>query len=1185
MSLTFIYRIVFIATIGLFVLLHAPIGAAANTAPHGLTRFVEQIYIGESLYRDDVVEDAVQRLYRLYPDHPEGLAAELRLAVRRGDLKTARQLLKSIQAVAAGSALSRASETLIRLEAPTHAEMLTKARLYSAAGRVQEARRLYDEVLRGVFPTVDLALEYWRLRSREPSGKALSAMELEALLSRYPRHAGLLAALADYRFSEGRPEQALQYLHRLSQQPVHREGAANREYEYLSSLPTGSESLAAWTSFVQRYVDLAVAARAQKQVDQQTALMADPSWRGGREGLQLVEGGKSKEALPLLQRAVKAYPDDADLQGALGIAYLRTGSRSKALPYFVTARDKEVLVDKASKWVSLIQSTRYWLLLEQAGQALERKAWNKASELYSAAHQLDQDDIYALIGLGDADLGRKRLASAWNHYRRAFVLAPRDEATHRGMARFFATGTPQQAISTIDTLPLHHQVQLAPLRRSYQLAMLLELAATAQAQHRWADAVSALSKAQQLDLDDPWLSYRLATALRETGRDRDAMSAYELHLYIHGTEPASRYAHALLLESSDQWQAAIDSLRHIDRERWTTEMAELEQRLQIRQRIARATALRDAGQSAQAIAELEAAPRTATTRLQVADWSLSDGNFAKALSNYRTVLREDPTDLDARLGELETYLAQGRVEAVRHALQHEEPSPALGEINSRRRLALLWHSVGASERARTILAETVVHATAPSPILYRDWARMLASEQPQDALDQYERAMQDDGMLPPRPEEAVRDNVSFTRAMRLKMTDDWLQRSIRSDAEALYQRQNPTLNLSNDTWGRQDGTPGLSRLNANTTIMQLDFPVYNGKTFIRADHVRMDAGTFETEDGQHETRFGTCAFGGEDAKGDRKALPGCSSGLQQKASGTGFAVGWRGERLAFDIGRTPQGFPISNWVGGISYQGDLATTGWTLTASRRPMSSSLLSFAGTTDPRTGMTWGGVMATGVSLGLSWDQGGTDGVWADISHHKLAGKNVADNHRTRLMAGYYRRLINRPDESLTIGMNAMHWRYQKDLGEYTLGHGGYYSPTRYSSVSLPVSYAWRNPDWSFLVEGSVSRSVSHTGGTSYYPVANIISGPLVALKRLGVGNGSFAQDNNIPGSSGGGLGYSVRGVVERRLGNHWVIGGGVDLQHGEDYTPSRLMLYLRYTFEPWQGDLKIKPSALTPYADFK
>src|SRR5690606_17419838 len=112
-----------------------------------------------------------------------------------------------------------------------------------------------------------------------------------------------------------------------------------------------------------------------------------------------------------------------------------------------------------------------------------------------------------------------------------------------------------------------------------------------------------------------------------------------------------------------------------------------------------------------------------------------------------------------------------------------------------------------------------------------------------------------------------------------------------------------------------------------------------------------------------------------------------------------------------------------------------------------------------------------------------------------------------------------------------------------------------------------------------------SVSRTGGTSYYPVADLVRGPLTSLQQLGVGSAGFAQDNDIPGATGGGLGYSVGGFIERRLDNHWVLGAGVDLQHGKDYTPSRFMLYLRYTFRPWQGDLKLRPSSVTSYADFK
>ncbi|WP_256660794.1 metal-dependent hydrolase, partial [Pseudomonas sp. JV551A1] len=73
---------------------------------------------------------------------------------------------------------------------------------------------------------------------------------------------------------------------------------------------------------------------------------------------------------------------------------------------------------------------------------------------------------------------------------------------------------------------------------------------------------------------------------------------------------------------------------------------------------------------------------------------------------------------------------------------------------------------------------------------------------------------------------------------------------------------------------------------------------------------------------------------------------------------SGLALGWQGGRWAFDLGTT-QGYTIDNWLGGATFNGDLGQVGWSLTASRRPMSNSLLSFAGARDPWTGVRWGGV----------------------------------------------------------------------------------------------------------------------------------------------------------------------------------------------------------------------------------
>ena len=56
-----------------------------------------------------------------------------------------------------------------------------------------------------------------------------------------------------------------------------------------------------------------------------------------------------------------------------------------------------------------------------------------------------------------------------------------------------------------------------------------------------------------------------------------------------------------------------------------------------------------------------------------------------------------------------------------------------------------------------------------------------------------------------------------------------------------------------------------------------------------------------------------------------------------------------------------------------------------------------------------------------------------------------------------------------------------------------------------------------------------------------------------------------------------------MVEHRLTEHWRIGGRVDIQQADDYAPSHVTLFLRYTFKPWQGS-RHAAKASHPYADF-
>lgn len=181
----------------------------------------------------------------------------------------------------------------------------------------------------------------------------------------------------------------------------------------------------------------------------------------------------------------------------------------------------------------------------------------------------------------------------------------------------------------------------------------------------------------------------------------------------------------------------------------------------------------------------------------------------------------------------------------------------------------------------------------------------------------------------------------------------------------------------------------------------------------------------------------------------------------------------------------------------------------------------------------------------------------------------------------MAGYYYRLIDRADERLRTGLTLMYWGYDKDLSEYSLGQGGYYSPQQYYSIGVPLNYAWRNADWSVLLESSVGWSYAKTSDSDLYPDHGADK-----LREL-VEQAGYGFDENASqvttGSSSSGVNVRLQGLFERRLSDNLVLGSGITWQHSEGYAPSRALLYLRYTFDPWQGNLPLPVEPIAPYAD--
>lgn len=1116
-----------------------------------------QVRIGESTNKYELVQQSLYRLEKIDPDNPQVLAARLRLALHQGDLTAAQTLLDQLNRQAPGSAAARESAAGLRMMSPDGRQQLQQARLLATSGRLAEAKDAYDALFSGVFPDPNIALEYWRLLARLPGQQDRAWQQLQQLEQRYPGNVGVGLQIARMAFDRQQPELATAQLKRLAESSGGRDAAADLWLQHINDQTISDSSVAQLKAYLAVFTDGDAHQQGMEALSRQQKTLADPAYRERMRALALVEAGNVNQAMSTLNRALKANPDDAELMGAMGQTQARAGHRAVAILWLeraIKAGQQSTLV---GKWQSLLQTNRYWLAIEQGDKALAQHDIKSAEQHYRTAQTFDSSDSYALIGLGDVAMARNNSAGAEQLWQRARQLDGSNITAVRRLAALYQAVSPAREMAFINSLPAAQQRALADTLRALRSDSLRAEADTLAQQARWPQAVEKYREALALAPDDVWLSYRLAGALRNRGDVQQANAVMRAVAQQHPQDPTALYATALWFSGNDDERTALATLQRLPGSQWSGDMRQLAERLKQNQIFAQADRLRAAGNEQAAIALLEQQPVSGRRDLTLADWALARGDAQQALTGYQQVLSRQPEDGDAALGRIEALVALQRNAEARQALA--QLRPAAPGLNVARRVALAWQAVGETARAAELFAGLKQRAASLPPsqakaLLFRDAARLeRAQQQPEQALADYREAMTASG---------INSGGNLSRATRNDPRDTWLERGLRSDTADLYRQQQTTLTLQQD-YSRNSGTGGISDFTAHTTMLQAERPLADGRGFLRVDRVELSAGTFATRNGSIDERFGSC---------DDASSGGCRGPTHQRDSGTALGAGWHNGVWSADLGTTPLGFEVTNWTGGLSWKTDIRDLGVTLTASRRPITSSLLAYAGTRDLAAsgGKRWGGVVATGGSIGLSYDQGGAHGVWGDISAHQISGKNVADNSRERLMGGYYYKLINSDNRRATVGLNTMLWHYQKDLSDYTFGQGGYYSPQQYLSFSVPVTWRQRTENWSFDLGGSLSWSHSATHAQQRYPV-----------------NPGFALASNPSSASsiGGGVGYTLQAVVERRLTSDWFIGAGVDIQQAKDYTPSHGLIYVRYAAGGWEGDLDMPPQPLIPYADSK
>lgn len=1142
-----------------------PMAQAANSPQQQL--LLEQVRLGESMQREDLVRQSLYRLELIDPNNPDVIAARLRYLLRQGDTGAAQKALDRLKEIAPGSGAYQSSRNAILLSTPDGRQALQQARLLASTGHTQEAIAAYDKLFSGNPPGAELASEYWNVVAKDPARRNAAINQLKKINTDNPGNTQLQATLAQLLFQTERRDEGFAVLQEMAKSNSGRGQASDMWYEQIKDRPTSAASVSELQKYLSVFSDGDSVTAARSQLEAQQKQLADPTFRAKAEGLAAVDAGQGSKAVAELQKAVSANHTDSEAIGALGQAYSQKGDRARAVAQFEKAIALDPQSDNRGKWDSLLKVNRYWLLIQQGDAALKANDTAQAERFYQQARNIDNTDSYAVLGLGDAATARNDNAAAERYYRQALRMDSGNSNAVRGLARLYRAQSPEKAAEFIQSLSASQRRSIDDIERGLTNDRLSAQAEQLENEGKFAQAADIQRRRLALSPGDVWITYRLSRDLYSAGQHGQADNLMRQLASQKPGDPEQVYAYGLYLSGNNQDRAALAHLDTLPRDKWNGNIQELADRLQSDQVLETANRLRDSGKEQEAETLLRQQPTSTRIDLTLADWAQQRGDNATAKTAYGTVLQREPQNEDALLGLTEVYIAEGDRQAARAELA-KLPATENGQprsLNVQRRVAMAQAGLGDTAAADQTFSKLIPQATSQPPsienaLVLRDAARFQAQNgQPQQALETYKDAMVSSGVTTTRPA----DNDSFTRLTRNDEKDDWLKRGVRSDAGDLYRQQDLNVTLQHDYWG-SSGTGGYSDLKAHTSMLQVDAPLSDGRMFFRSDLVNMDAGSFATTNGTYDPKWGTCA-----------ETP-CSGNTNQSANGASVAVGWQNKTWAWDIGTTPMGFDVVDVVGGLSYSSDLGPIGYTLNAHRRPISSSMLAFAGQKDTNTGTTWGGVRSTGGGVSISYDKGEANGVWSSLNVDSLTGKNVEDNWRVRWMTGYYYKLINENNERLTVGVSNMVWHYDKDLSAYTLGQGGYYSPQEYVSFALPVTWRKRTENWSWELGGSVSWSHSKTDDVMRYPQQGLI--PTNEPGRY------TDRGEMETGSSSSGTGYTARAIIERRVTSNWFVGMGVDIQEAKDYTPSHALLYVRYSAAGWQGDMDLPPQPLTPYADW-
>lgn len=1005
------------------------------------------------------------------------------------------------------------------------------------------------------------------LKALKEGDQASAEQAFQARLKTRPDDADALGGLGVIRQQQHRLAEAEQLLSQATRQnDGSRWQVALNEVRYWSALQQARDAQAKGQT-------------AQAQVLVNQALRLNPNGVDARLALADIQAsaGQFDDAQRNYRQILNQRRDDPQAQEGLVNVLLKSGKNDEALQLINSL--------PATGQARIGQSARLQALraTQLAALAEQRNDLPAARNALQDALRVEPDNIWTRFALARLNLAMGEPQKARDLIN-AMLQARPDNADALYVSALLSVqmGEWKAAQTTLGRLRPDQRTPdmdalAADVSLNLQLRQAIELGKRGQRQ----EALTLLDRIQPTANNSPDRMASLASAYVDIGEPTRALALMRGQLQ-NTTAPSAdfilQYA-AVLLKTGEDAQVN-EILRDLQNRPLNAPARKRFDDLLYLYRIRQADQLRERGNLASAYDTLAPAlaqrPGDSAAVAALARMYSANGDTAKALELYKPLLQRQPNDPQLLLGAADAaVLAQDTAfaeQALQQLLKTESGNPQtlteaarryqnMGQTGTATDLLRKAVAIEQSEKRRSQSGQLAGSTVAPNPFAGVSGPRsevsrdtlLAAIPPPVQEMPGSVKSYTPFGIdAPPRPQQASnRFESQLPRAALVSEDISPAQLALNKilQERSAYVTQGVSIRSNNSE-------SGLSKLTDIETPLEINIPLDESRVALRVTPVSLNAGSVS---GDALSRFGSGAQ---------------SDGVgSQKAEGVGLSVAIQRPADGFkaDLGTTPLGFKYTTATGGISIDrpvSDSSNVRYGVSVSRRPVTDSVTSFAGTTDKRSGQSWGGVTANGGRGQLSFDDNEV-GAYGYASWHQLLGNHVESNNRSELGSGVYWYLKNATDSKLTVGLSMTGISYANNQDYFTYGHGGYFSPQTFFALGIPVTWAQRTGRLTYQVKGSVGVQHFEQDSADYFPND----------KALQAASGLRYEGQNKTG-----IGYSVAAAAEYKVASNFLLGANLGLDNAHDYQQLSGALSLRYQFEDISGPMSLPVSPYTsPYSN--